>query len=323
MSADETFLEAFIESSIGTIPNEIRRNLAHMRSLDQTYDSIIQELRECEEDYLSRAHDIIFNLPVESRQEPPKKKRKTSSGSADSNDGNNRQDSSEAKDEEMPGAIGSGNEEEDDSSDDDEKIEALSNPKEGIPVSVPIFKPASDSDDDDDDDTNEDMKSKTQLIIPTIEELRQQIQDPTALLRIAILRRDARQMVEEKKSNANQTFCIVDDAIKKLNSDIEKFETLLKTTGQYETAVPTGGALPNDLAAIQVTPNSQDWILAKVISHDAQTGMYNLSDEDIESNKSTWFVVFWWLLSSFVVRNGIQSSSQTHNSKYLQYVYLS
>ena len=130
-------------------------------------------------------------------------------------------------------------------------------------------------------------------------------------------------MVEEKKSNANQTFCIVDDAIKKLNSDIEKFETLLKTTGQYETAVPTGGALPNDLAAIQVTPNSQDWILAKVISHDAQTGMYNLSDEDIESNKSTWFVVFWWLLSSFVVRNGIQSSSQIHNSKYLQYVYLS
>jgi len=35
-----------------------------------------------------------------------------------------------------------------------------------------------------------------------------------------------------------------------------------------------------------VTPNSPDWILAKVIVHDEHTGLYNLSDEDIESNKN-------------------------------------
>lgn len=42
----------------------------------------------------------------------------------------------------------------------------------------------------------------------------------------------------------------------------------------------------NDLAAVQVTPGSPDWILAKVMSHDPTTGMYRLSDEDTESNKS-------------------------------------
>mmetsp|Transcript_27343 Transcript_27343/g.33117 ORF Transcript_27343/g.33117 Transcript_27343/m.33117 type:complete len:133 (+) Transcript_27343:673-1071(+) len=46
-----------------------------------------------------------------------------------------------------------------------------------------------------------------------------------------------------------------------------------------------GGAKPNDLAAIQVNPNTADWILAKVISHNAETGTYKLSDEDVESNK--------------------------------------
>ena len=288
MSADETFLEAFIEKSIGTIPSEIRRNLAHMRSLDQTYSSIIQELRECEEEYLSRAHEIIFNLPVESRKEPPKKKRKSSSdGNGD--DVKDKGNKSESEDKEEVES----SESEDESSDEDEKVRALSSPEEGIPVPVPKLKPAESDSDEEDDDGEDSKKPKTQLIVPTTEELRHQIQDPAALLRIAILRRDARQMVEEKLSNANETFSFVDDAIKKLNADIEEFETLLKTTGQYETVIPTGGANPNDLAAIQVTANSQDWILAKVITHDAQTGMYNLSDEDIESNKSkSVFIVF-------------------------------
>jgi hypothetical protein len=50
-------------------------------------------------------------------------------------------------------------------------------------------------------------------------------------------------------------------------------------------------AKPNDLAACQVTPGSE-WILAKVIHHDLQTGMYKLSDEDIESNKSKSLLQF-------------------------------
>jgi hypothetical protein len=45
------------------------------------------------------------------------------------------------------------------------------------------------------------------------------------------------------------------------------------------------------LAAVQVTLGSPDWILAKVITHDAQTGIYKLSDEDNESNKSEFLVI--------------------------------
>jgi hypothetical protein len=52
-----------------------------------------------------------------------------------------------------------------------------------------------------------------------------------------------------------------------------------KASGEFEVA----GGKPNDLAAVQVTPGH--WILAKIISFDSETGMYNLSDEDIESNK--------------------------------------
>lgn len=46
--------------------------------------------------------------------------------------------------------------------------------------------------------------------------------------------------------------------------------------------------LPNsnkDLAAIQTTPNSPDWILAKIISYNKYTKMYTLSDEDTSSNE--------------------------------------
>lgn len=61
-----------------------------------------------------------------------------------------------------------------------------------------------------------------------------------------------------------------------------------QNTGEFHDA---GGGKPDDLAAIQVTPGSPDWILAKVMSHDAATGMYTLSDEDTESNKSTYIVL--------------------------------
>ncbi len=58
----------------------------------------------------------------------------------------------------------------------------------------------------------------------------------------------------------------------------------LKATGEFEAA----GGKPNDLAAVQVTPSTNEWILAKIISFDSETGMYNLSDEDTESNKGAW-----------------------------------
>jgi len=35
MSTDETYLEAFIEN-LSTLPNEMKRNLAHIKTLDVT-----------------------------------------------------------------------------------------------------------------------------------------------------------------------------------------------------------------------------------------------------------------------------------------------
>lgn len=280
MHSHETLLESFIES-IGTIPQEIRRNLAHMRSLDQMYAGIVEELRDCEEDYLKRAYDLISDLEVQSRHEPLNKKQKFENQESD---GVSKEPDNKSED-------GDGNV----SNEGSRKF--WSDLKEGIVVKLP----QSTADDDDQqgnnvsdeqnegstvDLTNRHNHVKNELLIPTTEELRLYIQDPEALLRIAVLRKNAREIVEEKLSNASQTFAIVDDAIKKLDSDLEAFEALLKSTGQYETTVITGAAQPNDLAAIQVTANSPDWILAKVISHDPQTGMYNLSDEDIESNKT-------------------------------------
>jgi hypothetical protein len=60
---------------------------------------------------------------------------------------------------------------------------------------------------------------------------------------------------------------------------------MLQNAGGFQSP---GAAKPDDLAAIQVIPGSPDWILAKVITHDPQTDMYKLSDEDVESSKSKW-----------------------------------
>jgi hypothetical protein len=54
-----------------------------------------------------------------------------------------------------------------------------------------------------------------------------------------------------------------------------------QSTGDFQSGVV---ALPNELAACQVTPGSE-WLLAKIIEHDRKTGMFHLSDEDFESNK--------------------------------------
>jgi len=63
----------------------------------------------------------------------------------------------------------------------------------------------------------------------------------------------------------------------------------LKSTGEFQVA---GSAKPNDLAAIQVVQNSPDWILAKVIMHDLETGLFKLADEDAESSKSEFCLTY-------------------------------
>lgn len=57
------------------------------------------------------------------------------------------------------------------------------------------------------------------------------------------------------------------------------------TTTVGEVPPPPKSIQTTNLAAIKVTPDSPDWILAKIISHDKSTRMYTLSDEDIHSNQ--------------------------------------
>ena len=140
------------------------------------------------------------------------------------------------------------------------------------------------------------------VIVPTTEELISFIKDERALQRIQEIEQNLVQQSEEKVAIAEQTYAIVDATVKRLDQDLAKFETLLKATGEFEAA---GSANPNDLAAIQVQPSVPDWILAKVLSHDPDTGMYRLSDEDVESNK-----MFHLPESQVVVLGGIEKLSR-------------
>jgi len=275
MSSDETYLESFIES-ISTLPSEIRRNLVHIKSLDKSYKSIVDELREREEDYLHRAQEIITRLPVRSAEDHHadgggKRQKLAASATEDGasplpirtdDDGTTTDDQPTRPPPSSPPPLTRGTDDDAPSSTAHYPVE----PRYGVPVPLP-HDPAS-----------------TALVVPTTEELRAMVRDRAALVAIAGLRRDARLYSEEKIAVADQTFQVVDEAVRSLEVDLEKFEAYLKTSGCFET---TTGAQPDDLAAIQVTPNSPDWILAKVISHDnTDTGMYKLSDEDIESNKT-------------------------------------
>ena len=78
------------------------------------------------------------------------------------------------------------------------------NPEEGVEVETP--------------------SGETVLVVPTTEELRARIVDPVALLQIAKYRRDARQQADEKVAVADQTYAVVDAAVKRLDADLEKFE---------------------------------------------------------------------------------------------------
>ncbi len=127
---------------------------------------------------------------------------------------------------------------------------------------------------------------KRPAIVPTTEELIAFVREPMTLRRIEAIQKGTLQQAEEKVAIAEQTYGIVDIICKRLDSDLEDMKRLLQSAGDFQKQ---GSAKPNDLAAIQVTPASPDWILAKVISHDTQIGMYRLSDEDSESNKSKCF----------------------------------
>ena len=274
MTSDETYLESYLES-ISTLPSEIRRNLGLLKSLDQSCSVQVKELRHVEESYLKRAQDTIHAIPVESR---PRGAKEEEEGHSKTSSSTRTRTSTAAPNPNTPKR----NRNEKDASGDDEKDdeERSTAPRddETIPTNVWAQPPQHGA-------VLPKPDGSTTLLLPTTEEFRSYVEDPTALLRMALLRRDTRQFQDEKIAVADQTHSLVQEAITRLDADLEAFETLLKGSGQFETVVGRG-APPDALAAIQVTPNSPDWILAKVMEHDMSMGMYKLSDEDIESSKT-------------------------------------
>lgn len=248
------------------MPSEIRRNLGHIKSLDKSYKALVDELREREEEYLRRAQEIISSLPVQSVEEHVKKRQKVSESS--SSTAVETEDSPPTESEQLTTTTTSAS-----------SFSYRLQHKYGIPVPSATIEDNPSST----ETSNDTTATPTTLYVPTTEELRSKIHDRAALVAIARLRRDVKRYSEEKILVADQTLAVVNGAVKTLKVDLEKFETALKGSGCFETSP---GAQPDDLAAIQVLPNSPDWILAKVISHDTKTGMFKLSDEDIESNKT-------------------------------------
>lgn len=119
-------------------------------------------------------------------------------------------------------------------------------------------------------------------IVPTTEELAAYVRDAEALHRLETVQADTLQQAEEKVAIAQQNRQLIDNVCKRLDADLEEMKQILQHTGEIQKPdLPK----PNDLAAIQVAAGESEWILAKVIAFDPSTGMYRLSDEDIESNK--------------------------------------
>lgn len=243
----ETYLEGLIES-LSTLPAEMRRNLELMKDMDGSCSSLMEEIMGLQQDYLKRVEEKM------------------------------------------------------------EKIEVVN----GEGVRVLSQKRYGTGDRDDDDEKMAARDKELPVVIPTTEELMAYVHESSTRSKIELLRADAMQQAEEKVEIANQTFELVDNLCRKLDTDLKDMERSLLTrngsefhnhaVGGVNGVVPgvssagasgaasssgrgRGAPKKDDLAAVQEVPGSPDWILAKVITHDAQTGMFKLSDEDMESSK--------------------------------------
>jgi hypothetical protein len=248
----ETYLEGLIES-LSTLPAEMRRNLELMKDMDGSCSTLMEETMRLQQDYLQQVEEKMGRLEVV----------------------------------------------------DGKGVRVLSADRHG----------GDDNDEDDDDDDDQsaiDTDEELPVVIPTTEELMAYVHNSSKRSQIESLRADTLQQAEEKVEIANQTLELVDNLCRKLDTDLKEMERSLLTRNGNEfhnhSSVVVNGGVPgassaaasgvatsaargrgapkkDDLAAVQEVPGSPDWILGKVITHDPQTGMFKLSDEDMESNK--------------------------------------
>mmetsp|Transcript_24362 Transcript_24362/g.51411 ORF Transcript_24362/g.51411 Transcript_24362/m.51411 type:complete len:342 (+) Transcript_24362:142-1167(+) len=250
----ETYLEGLIES-LSTLPAEMRRNLELMKDMDGSCSYLMDETMRMQQEYLQLVEEKMGRLEVV----------------------------------------------------DGEGVRVLAASRDGTGGTT--------TNEEDADEKMTGQDKELPVIIPTTEELMAYVHNPATRSKIETLRADALQQAEEKVAIANQTYELVDNLCRKLDTDLKEMErSLLARNGADFHNHPSAGAngvVPgassvgasgaassattggrgrgapkkDDLAAVQEFPGSPDWILAKVITHDPQTGIFKLSDEDMESNK--------------------------------------
>lgn len=211
------------------------------------FRKLVQELRDLEEEHLEHAYSIISQYEVKSEVQLQKeheekqkeqqnimrqqKKRKLEEEKEDKskngvngvNDGNDesleKDHVTEAKSEE--------NKKQDVKDDSkNSKGKYLFSPKYGIPVKIKAATKSSSSASTPPSSPKTALGTdeETILVVPTTEELSYQIQNKEHLLEIAMLRKAARQLSEEKVAVSKQTCSLLDSHIQRLDSDLEKFE---------------------------------------------------------------------------------------------------
>lgn len=179
-----------------------------------------------EEEYLEHAYSIISKMQVQSTEEFQQafnKRRKLDEDKEEESDSDHGMDGDgdENDDEAEAESALKKNNDETTERDSDYNGGFLFDPKHGIPVKTKLSKLSSNSSNT---KSGEDKNEVTVLVVPTTEELNAQIQNPEHLLEIAILRKETRQLTEEKVSVAKQSLSLLDSHIERLDADLEKFE---------------------------------------------------------------------------------------------------
>jgi hypothetical protein len=95
----------------------------------------------------------------------------------------------------------------------------------------------------------------------------------TALADVKSKRLRVQQMVDEKVQIANQTRDRCDIHLDRLDTELSKFEEILRTSGEFSAT----GAAPGEEVAAKV---DDEWILSRVKEYNINTGFYTVADVD-------------------------------------------
>jgi len=191
---------------------------------------LIHELRQLESSYLEHVYSSISKIPVQSKdkldlEQPEQGEEEEEKEAEEEEEITTSHRSKRRKVSDGKGDKSNQNDDDDIQGDDGSKQKQdrnpfLFNPKYGVPVKTKVNKSSSSS-----KHGVKKEKEQTILVVPTTEELNHQINNPETLLDIALLRQEARQLSEEKVSVAHQTRSLLDSYIKRLDADMDKFET--------------------------------------------------------------------------------------------------